>query len=199
MAFRKLEIASRETVSGCRAALVMAGRSKRVSLVVTLAGRIREEMGLGNGEEAFAVQIGEGEHHGILRIRKAVDEAEASLAVKATRAGRGSRGGWFHRLKLGHIEQFRAEPAKAEACNWEKLEDGWFEIVLPRWADETAPKTGRRIRRAAEDAEGKIGGRGRSREAGAGAPRGGGTAEEARRARRCHCVCGAAGEEGGAG
>lgn len=100
-------------------------------------------MGLGDGEERFAVQIGEFEHHGILRIRKAVDDAEVSLTVKATRAGKGSRGGYYHRLKLGHQPQFRAEPAKPETCKWEQIEDGWFEIVLPPWADETAPKRGR--------------------------------------------------------
>jgi len=80
------------------------------------------------------VLIGDGEHHGLLRLRKNNSAGQATVEKRET-----AKGAWFQ-VQLGNQPAFvdRAEPARW--CQWEKVEDGWVEVVLPRWADETAPR-----------------------------------------------------------
>lgn len=53
MVFRKLEIAPRAAVSGCRAALVKAGRAKEVSLQITLAAAFARKWASATGKNAL--------------------------------------------------------------------------------------------------------------------------------------------------
>jgi hypothetical protein len=80
------------------------------------------------------VMIGDGEHHGLIRLRKNNSVGEATVV------GRETGNGAFFQIKLGHQPAFidRSEPSAW--CQFEQVEDGWVEIVLPKWADETAPR-----------------------------------------------------------
>lgn len=86
----------------------------------------------------LAVLLGDGEQHGILRMRPESDGTAEVVAKKA-------RGGVFFQINLGHIDSFvdRREPKKW--CQFEPVEDGWTEIVLPSWADETGPAKRQRV------------------------------------------------------
>lgn len=83
--------------------------------------------------DGIEVMIGEGEHHGLVRLRKNNSAADTKAELCTT--GKGA----FLRIKLGHQPAFvdRSEPSAW--CQWDKVEDGWLEIVMPKWADETAP------------------------------------------------------------
>lgn len=143
MTFKPFEggASAKPVVSGCRVSLTRAGRATRATLQITLAGRIRDAMAL-HGTARIAVLMGEGEHHGLIRIRVAREGDEAALTVAPTKSVHKTE---FYRLRLGAVEQYRSEPAKAEAVNWEQLDDGWIEIALPAWADETRPKPKERV------------------------------------------------------
>lgn len=85
-------------------------------------------------KDKVEVLLGDGPQHGMIRLRKNNSVGQAIVEKKAT--GKGD----YYLIKLGHQPMFvnRVEPAKW--CQWEKVEDGWFEIVLPKWADETRQK-----------------------------------------------------------
>ncbi|NTS31299.1 hypothetical protein HQ945_08525 [Phyllobacterium sp. BT25] len=87
-------------------------------------------------QDKVEVLLGDGPQHGMIRLRKNNSVGQAIVEKKAT--GKGD----YFLIKLGHQAMFvnRVEPAKW--CQWEKVQEegGWFEIVLPKWADETRQK-----------------------------------------------------------
>lgn len=85
-------------------------------------------------DDRIEVLIGEDEHHGLIRIRKNNSTGQARADYRKL-----VRGAFFS-VQLGHQPRFvdRSEPASW--CQWETTEDGWIEIVLPKWASETNPK-----------------------------------------------------------
>lgn len=140
MAFKTLAPVQerKAAASGCRAGLVAYKNAKSVKLTVTIAGKLRDEMGLA-GDVHLAVLVGEDEDHGLLRIRKVSDASDATLTSQERHAARGKS--TFYKLDLGAIDLFVNSAQKMQPVKWEKLEDGWFEIVLPEWAEETRPKS----------------------------------------------------------
>ncbi|TIU71775.1 MAG: hypothetical protein E5W25_02960 [Mesorhizobium sp.] len=102
-----------------------------LSFFISAARASAMNIGTNDGIE---VLIGEGADHGLIRLRK--NNSAANTKAEAHNMGKFT----FFRIKLGHQPAFvdRSEPSAW--CKWEQVEDGWLEIVLPKWADETAPK-----------------------------------------------------------
>ncbi|TIV83805.1 MAG: hypothetical protein E5V64_06475 [Mesorhizobium sp.] len=116
-------------------------KTKRAGAAIsfTISEARASAMNLCDGD-GIEVLIGEGEHHGLVRMRKhniigASDNA-ANTKAEARTTGKGA----FYLIKLGHQPAFVDRTEAPAWCQWEQVEDGWLEIVLPKWADETAPK-----------------------------------------------------------
>lgn len=82
-------------------------------------------------DDRFKLLIGTGEDHGIIRLRKDVG-GQARATEKSLRGGL-----TFYQIALGHRAEFVDRVEKAVQCQWEKVDLGTVEIVLPKWADET--------------------------------------------------------------
>ena len=102
-------------------------------MTFNITGSAMSALGFKDGDK-IDVLVGNGDHHGIVRIRK--DEAGEAvceeLATKFT----------YQRIKLGHQPQFVNRNTGMLWCKWEALDgedEGWIEIILPTWADETNP------------------------------------------------------------
>lgn len=96
---------------------------------------VSERLGAGelnwHPEDKVEVMIGDAEHHGLLRLRKNNSVGQATIAKRKT-----IKGGYLA-VSLGHQAAFVNRSEAARWCQWEKIEGGWVEIVLPKWADET--------------------------------------------------------------
>lgn len=128
----QIEIRPASVGTGIKAILRQTKKSAAM-LSFTFSEATGKQLGWSDGD-GVEIMIGEGEHHGLIRVRKNNSAAaQAKLERKET-----GKGAWFS-LKLGHQPAFvdRSEPGAW--CQWEKVEDGWVEIVLPKWADETGP------------------------------------------------------------
>lgn len=146
MAFSTYTVVTRaaDLVSGLAASLKKI-KGAPAALTLTLREKVAEGLGWADGDR-LQVQLGDGEHHGLIRMRK---DADGSAIVKRRVSGDGQkRGGPYYAIALGHIPAFvdRSEPKKW--CTFEVLEgedEGWIEIVLPSWADETGPAKRNRL------------------------------------------------------
>lgn len=87
-----------------------------------------------DANEAVSVLIGEGEDHGIIRLRKNKEGAFRFFERSGMKATR------YMMLSLGHRPEFIDRTEAAEPCQWEMVDADTLEIILPKWADETAPK-----------------------------------------------------------
>jgi hypothetical protein len=98
----------------------------------SISETVGTKLGWSDGDK-IEIMIGSGEHHGLLRLRKNNSAGQVAIAQQ-----KAAKGVWFS-LKMGHQDAFvnRSEPALW--CQWENVDEGWIEIVLPKWADETAP------------------------------------------------------------
>lgn len=112
--------------------LLRKGKASAAAMSFTINATIAKQANIGDGD-GIDVMLGEGEHHGLVRLRK--NNSVANTKAEERTTGKGA----FFLIKLGHQPAFvdRSEPSAW--CKWEKVEDGWLEIVLPKWADETAP------------------------------------------------------------
>lgn len=99
---------------------------------------VSEKLGAGElnwrPDDRLEVMIGDAEHHGLLRLRKNNSIGQATVVRRNT-----MKGGYLA-VSLGHQAAFVTRSEAARWCQWEKVEDGWVEVVLPKWADETAPR-----------------------------------------------------------
>ncbi|TPJ75808.1 hypothetical protein FJ422_30790 [Mesorhizobium sp. B2-6-3] len=133
MAFVKatIEIRPASVGTGIKASL-RKGKASAAKMMLSISLARAKSLNIGDGD-ALEVLIGDGEHHGLLRIRKN-NSAGIAKAEKVNTAK-----GEYFTLRLGHQETFVDRTESACWCQWEQVEDGWVEIVLPRWADETRP------------------------------------------------------------
>lgn len=108
------------------------GKASAATITFSINVVAAKQASIGDGD-GIEVMIGEGEHHGLVRIRK--NKSAANTKAELCTTGKGA----FFRVKIGRQPAFvdRSEPSAW--CQWEMVEDGWLEIVMPRWADETAP------------------------------------------------------------
>lgn len=137
MAFRKaiIEIKPATVGTGIKATL-RASKKLLAQLNMTLSDATVKKLGWSD-QDRIEVMIGEGEHHGILRLRKNNSVGQARL--QKTQTGKGP----FFTLRLGHQSAFVVDTQPAAWCMWEEVaEDNekWVEVSLPAWADKTAPK-----------------------------------------------------------
>jgi hypothetical protein len=133
MAFVKarIEIKPASVGTGIKATLRRTKKAAAtLSLFVSATRALAFNIGDGDGVE---VLIGDGEHHGLIRLRKNNSAGVAKAEKRAT--GKAD----FFVLKLGHQAAFVDRSEAAAWCQWEMVEDGWVEIALPKWADDTAP------------------------------------------------------------
>lgn len=100
-----------------------------VFLSAALASRLAWAVG-----DSIQALLGTDGDHGMIRIRKNGD----GTAVVASRSA--GKNGVYFCIALGAVPGFvnRTEPKRY--CKFEELEEGWVEIVLPAWADETHPE-----------------------------------------------------------
>jgi hypothetical protein len=75
--------------------------------------------------DRLEVLLGTDEQHGLIRLRK--NEA-GTATVHARNAG---KNGGFFGLMLGHIPAFVNRHENSQPCQFEMVEDGWVEIILP--------------------------------------------------------------------
>lgn len=108
------------------------------ALSFTLRERVAAELGWADGM-MLSVQLGDGEHHGLVRL-KADAAGTAKVVRRVAGNGDGKRGGPYIAIALGHVPQFVNRSEAKRWCQFETVEDGWVEVVLPSWADETGIK-----------------------------------------------------------
>lgn len=139
MAFTTFTVVAKPSADGTGVAVSLKKikSTSKAILGFTFRPAIIEKLGWSDGA-TIEVALGEDDHHGLLRIRP----SESGTAVLNHRQAGGAqkRGGPYFSLSLGHVPLYvdRSEPKKW--VTFEAVEDGWLEIVLPRWADETSPK-----------------------------------------------------------
>lgn len=132
----KIEIKPASVGTGIKVALRKAKRGG-AKMRITVTGSAVGETGWADGD-GIEVLIGEGEHHGLVRLRK--NKSAAQTKVEAKKSPLGNKATYLT-IPLGHQEAFVDRSESACWCQWEKVEDGWIEVVLPKWADETAPRS----------------------------------------------------------
>lgn len=129
-----IEIKPASTGTGVKASLKKV-KSAAAKLSITITGSAVKAIGWAAGD-GIEVLIGEAEHHGLLRMRK--NKSVGQVAVSEREAPRG--GLTYQTVALGHQACFVDRSEVSRWCQWEQVEEGWIEIVLPKWADETAPR-----------------------------------------------------------
>lgn len=134
MAFVKahIEIKPASVGTGLKVTL-RRGKNSPATMTVSLNASVAKQANIAGGDK-LEVMIGDGEHHGLIRLRKNNSVGEAVAVCRDT--GKAT----FYIIKLGHQSAFVDRSEAASWCQFEIVEDGWLEIALPKWADETAPK-----------------------------------------------------------
>jgi hypothetical protein len=128
----KIEIKPASVGTGVKVSLKkIRGGAAKMSLSIT--GSAIADIGWADGD-GIEVLIGEGEHHGLIRLRKNKSAAQTTVVER-----KAVRGGKYLAIPLGNQPAFVSRSEPAAWCQWEEVEDGWVEIVLPKWADETSP------------------------------------------------------------
>ncbi|MGE0232690.1 MAG: hypothetical protein AB7O39_03300 [Flavobacteriaceae bacterium] len=128
----QIELAPSNTGTGLKVSLKRTNKSS-ARLSMTISEAVAKNLDWADGNK-IEVMIGEGEHHGLIRLRKNNSAGQAEVQRRET-----GKGAWFS-LRLGHQPAFVDRSEAPRWCQWEAIEDGWVEIVLPSWADETGPR-----------------------------------------------------------
>jgi len=134
MAFERAKIVIKAASVGTGIKVSLAkfrGNTAKMKFSVTKA--VAKDLGWSSGDK-LEVLIGTGEHHGIMRVRKNNSVGEAEIV------GRKAMKGDYFQISLGHQPMFVDRAEVARWCQFEKIEDGYVEIILPKWADDTAPR-----------------------------------------------------------
>lgn len=133
MGFERAKIVTKTAVVGTGIKVSLAKvRGNTAKMKFSFSEQVAKTLGWSKGDK-LEVLIGNGEHHGIIRLRKNNSVGDAELIHR--KANKGD----YYQIALGYQSMFvdRTEPSRW--CQFEKIEDGYVEIILPRWADETAP------------------------------------------------------------
>ncbi len=83
--------------------------------------------------DKLEVLVGTEEQHGLVRLHR---HPEGTAVLVGRNAG---RRGAYYGISLGHIPGYVDRTEEKRYCQFEVLDDGWIEIILPKWADETHP------------------------------------------------------------
>ncbi|WP_457663672.1 hypothetical protein [Sinorhizobium medicae] len=109
------------------------GRYSQASMVFSIKGDIAQKLGWAEGDK-LEVLVGTDGDHGLLRFRK--NNSAGDAVVRFKNAMKGTR---YASINLGHQPRFIDRAEGGRWCQHEEVEDGYLEIVLPKWADETSP------------------------------------------------------------
>lgn len=133
MAFERISISTKASVGTGIKVSLMKIRQAQAKMRFVFAPSVVSRLGLCGGDK-MEVMLGTKEHHGYLRIRKNNSVGDAVLKVK-----KGPHNSSQVLIDLGHLSSFvdRKEPSRW--CQF-AIVDGWVEIKLPRWSDETRPE-----------------------------------------------------------
>lgn len=126
-----IEINPAHIGTGIKASL-RGGKNTKAKLTLFISMRVAAQFRWLEGD-GIEVLLGDGPEHGLIRLRKNNSTAQTKFKKKGT--GKGE----FLILQLGHQAAFVDRNEQGRWCNWEEVEDGWVEVVLPKWVDETAP------------------------------------------------------------
>lgn len=138
MAFVKAVIQVKPASSGTGIKVSLKRTNKSAArMTFTVGEATAKQIGWAD-KDGIEILIGDGEHHGLIRFRKNKSAAQVDLERRET-----GKGAWYV-LKLGEQPAFVDRSEAPRWCQWEKVEDGWIEIVLPKWADETDPRKAKR-------------------------------------------------------
>jgi hypothetical protein len=85
-------------------------------------------------KDKIEVLIGTGSDHGLIRMRKNASTGNAVVSVRKLMKGR-----TYALINFGHQPAFVDRAEASRWCQFEQVDDGWLEIVLPKWAGETGP------------------------------------------------------------
>jgi len=110
------------------------GKKGPAAMVFSVKGDIAQALGWAEGDK-LEVLIGTGGDHGLLRFRK--NNSNGDAVVKFKRAMKAIT---YATISLGHQPAFVDRAEAGRWCQHETVDDGYLEIVLPRWAEETGPK-----------------------------------------------------------
>lgn len=118
-------------------ATLRKSKTKPASLGLTLTDQVAAELGWADGDK-LEVLIGDGAQHGLVRLRK--NNSVGTAVVEGKKAIHDSH---YFRITLGNVSSFVNRSEGAKWVQFEKVDEGgWVEVVMPSWADETAPKKG---------------------------------------------------------
>lgn len=133
MAFERARIINHASVGTGLKVSLSKPRTAQAKMKFSITPAIAKSFGWSDGDK-LEVLIGTAEHHGIIRMRKNNSVGEAVVAFR-----KGPHQTSFVTVALGHQSNFvdRSEPSRW--CQFEQIDEGYVEIILPRWADETRP------------------------------------------------------------
>lgn len=133
MAWAKFTVLTKTAVGTGMKVSLRKAKSGGAQLGITASDVIAKQFDWRDGDK-LEVLIGEGEHHGLVRLRK--NNSAGSALVSGRNALHNSH---YFRVALGHCPAF---VDRSEAARWARFEsagEGWVEVTMPLWAQETAP------------------------------------------------------------
>lgn len=132
MPFVSYKVQSKPNASGTGLSVSLRkAKAGAAKMSIFLGAAIAEKLQW-TAEDTLEILLGTENEHGMIRLRKSPD---GSAIVKMRQA----RGGGYFVVQLGHIETFVNRTEEKRYCPFEGVGDGWVEIVLPRWSEETHP------------------------------------------------------------
>lgn len=132
MPFEKAVIPHRSASIGTGIKVTLRRLKSAASMNFSISPTVAASLGW-SAKDKLEVLIGTGTDHGKLRFRKNNSTGEAELTARKT-----IHGGGYLAVNIGHQPRFVDRRESARWCQWERVEDGWIEVVLPKWANETA-------------------------------------------------------------
>jgi hypothetical protein len=127
----KIEIKAASIGTGFKVTLgKMKKSSAKMKFSLTLA--LAKSFGWSDGDK-LEVYLGTGSDHGMIRFRKNNSVGDAPVVFRKS-----AKGDWAS-VSIGHQPAFIDEGQSAAWVQFEQIDGGFVEVVLPRWADKTAP------------------------------------------------------------
>ncbi|MBD8556324.1 hypothetical protein IFT84_17590 [Rhizobium sp. CFBP 8762] len=134
MGFERAKIIVKAASVGTGLKVTVSKRGSNPATIRFVASKpVATSFGWSDGDK-LEVLIGTEGDHGLIRLRKNNSIGDVPVQFKRT-----AKGEWVS-LSLGHQPMFIDQAQEQAWCRFEQFEDGYVEIVLPRWADLTAPK-----------------------------------------------------------
>lgn len=132
MAFEraKIEIKAATVGTGIKVTLAKI-KGSAAKMKFSISTKLAQKFGWAN-DDKLEVLIGTGSDHGALRFRKNNSTGDAVVVFRKSVHE-------YVAVSLGHQPAFVDRSESGRWCQFEEMEDGYVEIILPRWADETAP------------------------------------------------------------